>query len=72
VQTAGVAIAPGVSFAIQTAIQTERHQHDPYGSSLAEQVALNPLAGFGLMLSKSSVRCNTEANYDSQWRGFEA
>ena len=24
------------------------------------------------MLSKSSVRCNTEANYDSQWRGFEA
>jgi hypothetical protein len=24
------------------------------------------------MLSKSSVRCSTEANYDSQWRGFEA
>jgi hypothetical protein len=42
------------------------------GCAIAEQRALNPSARFGDALAQSAVRCNTSANYESQWQLFSA
>ena len=42
------------------------------GCAVAEQRALNPSARFGDLLAQSAVRCNTAANYESQWQLFSA